>query len=162
MRIFDTSIRRVLKKRQKNCKTFLYQHRATCQLGLAPAPQRRDLFGMKRWAVSRTYEIGPFHLDPALGALTQAGVPQALGARAVAVLAALVEHANEYVPKSAIIDAAWPGLIVSESNLAVQVSAIRARARAGRRRRALVGDALSARLSICRTGRRERRSSRGR
>ncbi len=71
------------------------------------------------------YEIGPFHLDPALGVLTRAGVPQPLGARSVAVLAVLVRHANEYLSKAAIIEAAWPGLVVEESNLAVQVSAIR-------------------------------------
>jgi predicted ATPase/DNA-binding winged helix-turn-helix (wHTH) protein len=75
--------------------------------------------------LSTTYEIGPFHLDPALGALTRTGVPQALGARAVAVLAVLVEHANEFVSKDAIIDAVWPGLVVEESNLSVQISAIR-------------------------------------
>jgi predicted ATPase/DNA-binding winged helix-turn-helix (wHTH) protein len=75
--------------------------------------------------VGTTYELGPFGLDPALGVLTKAGVPQPLGARAVAVLAVLVQRANEYVSKAAIIDAAWPGLVVTESNLAVQISAIR-------------------------------------
>lgn len=75
--------------------------------------------------MSATYQIGPFHLDPDLGALTRDGVAQALGARGVAVLAVLVEHANEFVPKAAIIDAAWPGLVVGDSNLSVQVSAIR-------------------------------------
>ena len=57
--------------------------------------------------------------------LSHAGVATALGSRAVAVLTALVEHPNEYVPKSRIIDAAWPDLIVEEGNLAVQISAIR-------------------------------------
>ena len=49
----------------------------------------------------------------------------ALGARAVAVLTTLVKRTNEYVQKSAIMDAAWPGIVVEESNLAVQISAIR-------------------------------------
>src|SRR5262249_26678993 len=31
----------------------------------------------------------------------------------------------DYVPKARILDAAWPGLVVEESNLAVQISAIR-------------------------------------
>jgi predicted ATPase/DNA-binding winged helix-turn-helix (wHTH) protein len=75
--------------------------------------------------VGTTYEIGPFRLDPAVGVLTQDGVPQPLGARGVAVLAVLVERANQYVSKAAMIDAVWPGLVVEESNLAVQVSAIR-------------------------------------
>jgi predicted ATPase len=49
----------------------------------------------------------------------------ALGARAVAVLATLVKQPNEFVPKTIILDAAWPGVVVEESNLAVQISAIR-------------------------------------
>ena len=57
--------------------------------------------------------------------LTHDGAAVALGARGVAVLTALVSRANEYVQKSAILDAAWPGLVVEEANLAVQISAIR-------------------------------------
>ena len=51
--------------------------------------------------------------------------PVALGARAVAVLAALVSRAGDYVSKAEIMDDAWPGLVVEEGNLAVQISAIR-------------------------------------
>ena len=75
--------------------------------------------------MNSSYAIGPFRLDPEGGVLTRAGEPMALGARAVAVLAALVEQPNEYVPKASIIDAAWPGVVVEEGNLAVQISAIR-------------------------------------
>ena len=75
--------------------------------------------------MTKVYEIGPFRLDSEVGLLTHAGVPVALGPRAVAVLTALVEHANEYVAKGRIMDAAWPGVVVEESNLAVQISAIR-------------------------------------
>ena len=57
--------------------------------------------------------------------LTHEGVATALGARGVAVLSVLVGHHAEYVEKSAILDAAWPGLVVEEANLAVQISAIR-------------------------------------
>ncbi len=75
--------------------------------------------------MSVTYEIGPFQLDPEAGVLSRDGTPTALGARAVAVLKTLVEHANEIVPKGRILDAAWPNLVVEESNLAVQIGAIR-------------------------------------
>jgi predicted ATPase/DNA-binding winged helix-turn-helix (wHTH) protein/Tfp pilus assembly protein PilF len=71
------------------------------------------------------YEIGPLRLDPEARVLTHAGAPLALGARAIAVLATLVGQAQQYVSKSAILDAAWPGLVVEEANLAVQISAIR-------------------------------------
>ena len=75
--------------------------------------------------MTKHYEIGPFRLDCNGGVLTEAGVPVALGSRAVAVLATLVKRSNEYVQKSSIIDAVWPDVIVEESNLAVQISAIR-------------------------------------
>lgn len=73
----------------------------------------------------KVYKIGPFLLDPEARVLTHEGAAVALGARAVAVLTALVSRANEPVQKSAILDAAWPGLVVEEANLAVQISAIR-------------------------------------
>jgi non-specific serine/threonine protein kinase len=73
----------------------------------------------------KLYEIGPLQLDPEARVLTHAGAAVQLGARGVAVLIALVSRANEYVQKSALLDAAWPGLVVEEANLAVQISAIR-------------------------------------
>src|SRR5215468_7815961 len=89
--------------------------------------QRRVKSAVVRGAVlvSRGFEIGPFRLDPDAGVLTRDGRPTALGPRAVAVLEMLVEHASEHVAKARIIDAAWPGLVVEEHNLAVQLTAIR-------------------------------------
>ena len=71
------------------------------------------------------FDLGTLRLDADAGVLTQGGAPLALGARGVAVLAALVTRAGEYLPKADIIEAAWPGLVVEEANLAVQISAIR-------------------------------------
>ena len=71
------------------------------------------------------YEIGPFRLEPDARVLTRDGVAMELGSRGVAVLTALVSRAGEYVEKSAIFEAAWPGLVVEEANVTVQVSAIR-------------------------------------
>jgi DNA-binding winged helix-turn-helix (wHTH) protein len=82
------------------------------------------------------YEIGPFRRDPEAQVLTQDGAALPLGSRAVAVLSALVRRPNEHVQKSDIIEAAWPGVVVEESNLAVQISSIRrvlARAPGGER-----------------------------
>jgi DNA-binding winged helix-turn-helix (wHTH) protein len=56
--------------------------------------------------VTIVYEIGPFRLDADSGILARDGKPTALGPRAVAVLKALVESANECVSKSSIIDVA--------------------------------------------------------
>ena len=72
-----------------------------------------------------SYELGPFRLNLHARVLTHAGVPVALGSRGVAVLAVLVGRAGEYVEKAFIMDAAWPGLVVEENNLASQISAIR-------------------------------------
>ena len=71
------------------------------------------------------YELGPFRLDAKAGVLTHNGVATPLGARGVAVLAALVSRPGEYVERSVIVDAAWPGVVVEEANLTVQISAIR-------------------------------------
>jgi predicted ATPase/DNA-binding winged helix-turn-helix (wHTH) protein len=81
------------------------------------------------------YDLGPFRLDTRARVLTHGGVATPLGARGVAVLAALVSRAGEYVERSVIVDAAWPGAVVEEANLTVQISAIRrilARAPQGR------------------------------
>ena len=87
--------------------------------------QSRHCHFSVRSYMSVLYELGEFRLNPEVRVLTHKGVAVALGARAVAVLTALVSRANEYVQKAAIMDAAWPGLVVEENNLAAQISAIR-------------------------------------
>ena len=49
----------------------------------------------------------------------------ALGRRAIALLRALVERPGMVVSKDALITAAWPDQSVEESNLSVQIAAIR-------------------------------------
>jgi len=71
------------------------------------------------------YRFGPFRLDAGVGSLTRDDRPTGLGARAVGLLQVLLAHANQYVSKSELLDAAWPGVVVEEANLAVQMSAIR-------------------------------------
>jgi non-specific serine/threonine protein kinase len=75
--------------------------------------------------MSEAYRLGPFTLDATTGVLARDGTPAALGKRAVAVLTALVRSPRAFVPKARILEAAWPGLVVQESNLAVQVLSIR-------------------------------------
>lgn len=69
--------------------------------------------------------FGPFALDPQAGILFHGSEPVALGQRAVAVLRALLERAGAPVSKETLIDAAWPGLVVEDNNLSVQVAALR-------------------------------------
>jgi predicted ATPase/DNA-binding winged helix-turn-helix (wHTH) protein/Tfp pilus assembly protein PilF len=71
------------------------------------------------------YEVGPFLLDPGASLLTLSGVPVALGRRAINVLAALVQSPQQCVTKARLMEVAWPGLVVEEHNLAVQISGLR-------------------------------------
>jgi len=53
------------------------------------------------------------------------GQPVALGSRAFDLLAALVARRDRVVPKDELIEVVWPGLVVEDNNLQVQVSALR-------------------------------------
>jgi len=72
-----------------------------------------------------TYAFGPFRLDANAEILFRGSDPLPVGKRAVAVLRVLVERAGAPVSKDALIDAAWSGLAVEESNLTVQIAALR-------------------------------------
>src|SRR5215470_2140360 len=71
------------------------------------------------------YEFGPFRLEVDADVLFRGGKPVALGGRAVALLRLLVEQAGSPVSKAALMEAAWPGLAIEESNLTVQIAALR-------------------------------------
>ena len=71
------------------------------------------------------YGLGPFRLDTQNGLLFRGREPVALGQRAIALLRTLVERPGAVVSKDALIEAGWPGLAVEESNLTVQISALR-------------------------------------
>src|SRR5215831_8511128 len=72
-----------------------------------------------------TYILGPFRLDAKAAILFRGAEPVALSQRAVALLRVLVERPRIPVSKDALFEAAWPGLTVEESNLTVQISALR-------------------------------------
>ena len=71
------------------------------------------------------YLLGSFRLDTKAEILYRDEEPTAVGQRAVAVLRVLVERAKEPVSKDQLMSAAWPGVVVEDSNLAVQVAALR-------------------------------------
>ena len=75
--------------------------------------------------MATTYILGPFRLDAEAKILFRGAEPVALGQRAVALLRVLVERPGTPISKDALIEAAWPGLIVEESNLTVQIAALR-------------------------------------
>jgi len=69
--------------------------------------------------------FGPFQLDREAGILFHNDTPTPLGQRAVALVALLLEQAGTPVSKQALIDAAWPAQAVEDSNLTVQIAAVR-------------------------------------
>jgi class 3 adenylate cyclase len=52
-------------------------------------------------------------------------IPVAIGSRALDVLCVLVERHGDLVPKAEIMTAAWPGTVVADSNLPIQILALR-------------------------------------
>src|SRR6516225_2486077 len=76
-------------------------------------------------AMATTHAFGPFRLDVDAEILFRGSEPLPVGKRAVAVLRVLVDRAGAPVSKDALIDAAWSGLAVEDSNLTVQIAALR-------------------------------------
>ncbi|MBX3644781.1 MAG: winged helix-turn-helix domain-containing protein [Rubrivivax sp.] len=70
-------------------------------------------------------QFGRFELRPAQRVLLDGGVPVPLGGRAFDVLVVLAAQAGRLVPKSQLLDEAWPGLVVEEGNVAAQIMALR-------------------------------------
>jgi len=69
--------------------------------------------------------FGPFELLPIERQLRREGRVLPVGARAFDVLLALIDERGRLVTKDQLLDRVWPGLVVEESNVQVQVSALR-------------------------------------
>lgn len=78
---------------------------------IPPTPQQR--------------RFGHFVLDPVARTLAADGATITLGARAFDLLALLVQHAPDPVPSDALQRAVWPGRQVADSNVRVQITALR-------------------------------------
>jgi len=72
-----------------------------------------------------TISFGPFQLLAAQRLLLEGDKPVRLGSRAFNLLAALIERAGEVVSKEELFARAWPQTFVEESNLRIQLSALR-------------------------------------
>ncbi|HVL55035.1 MAG TPA: winged helix-turn-helix domain-containing protein, partial [Burkholderiaceae bacterium] len=71
------------------------------------------------------FAFGPFLLDVARGTLIRDGVAVAAGQPGLRILKALLEAGGEPVAKDRLLELGWPGRIVEENNLSVQVAALR-------------------------------------
>src|SRR5262245_46517293 len=81
--------------------------------------------GHARGAVSTPYRFGSAELQPDERRLLIDGQPVHLGARAFDVLVVLFERQGHLVPKNELLDLVWPGVVVEENNLQVQISTLR-------------------------------------
>src|SRR5574337_348248 len=73
----------------------------------------------------RLFAFGRFALDAERQMLLRDGRPMPIGHRAVGVLHALVKVNGKVVTKAELIDFSWPGAVVEESNLSVQIATLR-------------------------------------
>ena len=71
------------------------------------------------------YRFDHFEIRPTERQLLVAGHSAPLGARAFDLLVALVERRDRTVTKNELLDLVWPGLVVEENNLQVQISTLR-------------------------------------
>jgi len=69
--------------------------------------------------------FGPFRYDLAAATLERDGQPLAVSKRGLLLLDALLEAGGMVVAKDHLLDRAWPGTVVEESNLTVQMAALR-------------------------------------
>jgi len=72
-----------------------------------------------------TLEFGRFRVLLRQRRLLADGVPVVLGTRAFDLLLVLLEADGLLVSKGELLSRVWPGIVVSEENLKVQVSALR-------------------------------------
>jgi len=74
---------------------------------------------------AQSLRFGRFELQPRERRLLVDGAPAALGARAFDLLLAMAARPGQLVTKSELLDEVWPGVVVEEANLSVQVSSLR-------------------------------------
>jgi DNA-binding winged helix-turn-helix (wHTH) protein len=72
-----------------------------------------------------TLEFGRFRVLLRRRQLLAEGVPVELGTRAFDLLLVLLEADGSLVTKEDLLERVWPGIVVSEENLKVQISALR-------------------------------------
>lgn len=89
------------------------------------APPGRSILPRLDLLMRHDYAMGATVIRPAERRVYQHGQPVALGARAFDLLLALVERRDRVVDKGELLALVWPGLVVEEGNLSVQISALR-------------------------------------
>jgi DNA-binding winged helix-turn-helix (wHTH) protein len=81
--------------------------------------------GANGTAPNATLEFGRFRVLLRRRKLLADGVPIELGTRALDLLLVLLEADGSLVSKDELLSRVWPGIVVAEENLKVQISALR-------------------------------------
>jgi adenylate cyclase len=89
--------------------------------------------GLPSMDAPTSYDVrvfGPFRFDRRGGVLLRCDdegryLPVSIGSRALAVLSALIARPGDLVSRDEMMRVVWPGTVVEEGNLAVQISALR-------------------------------------
>lgn len=105
------------------------------QLQAITPEEQRELMRRDGWsaikprtspaAVDTTLEFGRFRVLPRQRQLLADGVPVELGTRAFDLLMVLIEANGRLVTKDEIRALVWPGIVVEETNLKVQICMLR-------------------------------------
>ena len=90
-----------------------------------PSDTDGRLAGMPEQDRHLVYESGGWEVDLARRELRARGDSVALGRRAFAIFAVLVESAGKLVTRNELMARVWPHVIVDDINLRVQVSGLR-------------------------------------
>src|SRR5262245_29939601 len=69
--------------------------------------------------------FGPFVLDVERGMLFREGRPLVVSSKGLQLLRVLLEAPGQVLAKADLMEAGWPGAAVEESNLSVQIAALR-------------------------------------
>jgi DNA-binding winged helix-turn-helix (wHTH) protein/tetratricopeptide (TPR) repeat protein len=76
-------------------------------------------------ALQRTYEFGPFRVDPSARSLTRDGKPIAVAPKAFDVLTFLIRHRDEVVSRQSLFDDVWANCAVEDATLTQHVYLLR-------------------------------------
>ncbi len=75
--------------------------------------------------MSSPFEVSRGEIQLSGRHLELGGRPVVIGSRAFDVLSVLMKHRDRVVTKRELLESAWPGLVVEENNLQVQISTLR-------------------------------------
>jgi len=88
-------------------------------------PPQHGVNRSSRAGAEATLEFGRFRVLLRQRRLVAGGVPIELGTRALDLLLVLLEADGSQVTKDELLSRVWPGIVVAEENLKVQISALR-------------------------------------